>query len=89
MSWERTLLINFVGESDAPTKRIKAYLSNLVFQMLYAVPNLPLVINLCFGSSLRLALGRGYGSVARANNGNVFWSLLRLFHSSIAIGIGV
>ncbi|QDV52725.1 hypothetical protein [Gimesia fumaroli] len=46
MPWERTLLINFVGEPDAPTKSVKAYLSNIVFQMLYAMPTLPLTIRL-------------------------------------------
>ena len=87
MSWERTLLINFVGGSDAPTKRVKAYLSNLVFQMLYAVPNLPLSISLCCGSSLSLAPAREIGSATGKNNTSVFWSFLRLFHSSIAIGM--
>ncbi|QDU16822.1 hypothetical protein CA11_46580 [Gimesia maris] len=87
MSWERTLLTNLVSESDAPTKRVKAYLSNLVLQMLYAVPHLPLAILLCFGSSLHLAPGRENGFTAGINNTNVFWSFLQLFHSSIAIGI--
>lgn len=50
MPWERTLLINYVGEPDAPTKSVKAYLSNLVFQMLYATPILPLTIGLYFRS---------------------------------------
>ncbi len=87
MSWERTLLINFVGESEVPTKRVKAYLSNLVFQMLYAMPNLPPAINLCFGSSLSLIPPRGNGFNAGTNNTIRFWSFLRLFHSFIAIGI--
>jgi hypothetical protein len=40
MPGERTLLNNSVGESDAPTKIVKAYLSNFEFQMLYAMANL-------------------------------------------------
>jgi len=50
MPGERTLLNNFVGEPDAPTKSAKAYLSNSVFHMLYAKANLPLLTRICFGS---------------------------------------
>lgn len=48
MPWERTLLDNYVGELDAPTKSVKAYLSNLIFQMLYAMPTLPPLIGFRF-----------------------------------------
>lgn len=50
MPGERTLLNNFVGEADAPTKSAKAYLSNLVFQMLYAMANQLLMTLICFRS---------------------------------------
>jgi hypothetical protein len=41
MPWERTLLKNDVGESDAPTKSMSAYLSNVFSKLLYATPCLP------------------------------------------------
>lgn len=51
MPGERTLLNNFVGESDAPTKSAKAYLSNFVFQMLYAKANQSFMTRVCFHRS--------------------------------------
>ncbi|QDU07399.1 hypothetical protein V202x_07520 [Gimesia aquarii] len=50
MLWERTLLNNFIGEPDAPIKSAEAYLSVLIFQMLYAMVSLPLMIRMCFRS---------------------------------------
>lgn len=41
MPWERTLLMNDVGEPDAPTKSTSAYLSDAFRSLLYATPSLP------------------------------------------------
>ncbi|QDU52376.1 hypothetical protein Pan110_47530 [Gimesia panareensis] len=41
MPWERTLLMNDVGEPDAPTKSTSAYLSDASGNLLYATPSLP------------------------------------------------
>tara|TARA_R110002095_G_scaffold214952_2_gene207981 strand:- start:622 stop:951 length:330 start_codon:yes stop_codon:yes gene_type:complete len=86
MPGERTLLNNFVGEPDAPTKSAKAYLSNSVFHLLYAKANLPLMTRICFGTVFFPTAVLGKCSEADSKTANRFWSFLQLFLCSVAIG---
>lgn len=79
MPWERTLLINYVGEPDAPTKSAKAYLSNLVFQMLYAMPPLPLTIRLCFRTLLFYSRSGKKESGVSLKTADRFWGFCNDF----------
>jgi len=89
MPGERTLLNKFVGESDAPTKSAKAYLSNFEIQMLYANANLSFKTREFFGAIIFQPQLIGQRSESDSNRVDRFWSFLQRFHCSIAIGIMV
>ena len=77
MPGERTLLNNFVGESDAPTKSAKAYLSNFVLQMLYAKANLSFKTREFFGSLCFQTEVIGKRSESDSITADRFWSFLQ------------
>ncbi len=87
MLWERTLLNNFVGEPDAPIKSAEAYLSSFVFQMLYAMVSLTLMIRMCFRPIIFHTEIMGERSEIVPKTSNRFWRFLQLFLCSSAIGI--
>lgn len=89
MPGERTLLNNFVGESDAPTKSAKAYLSNFEIQMLYAKANLSFKTREFFGAIFFQTQMMRKRSRSDSNRADRFWRFLQRFHCSIAIGIVV
>ncbi|QDT96007.1 hypothetical protein V144x_14590 [Gimesia aquarii] len=87
MLWERTLLNNFVGEPDAPVKSAEAYLSIFIFQMLYAMVSLSLMIRMSLRTIILRIETMGVRSEIVSKTSRRFCCFLQLFLCSIAIGI--
>lgn len=87
MPRERTLLKNFVGESDAPIQSTNAYLSNFVFWTLYAKADLPLLFRMCFRTFIFSITEMKKRFETSLKTTIRFWLFLQLFLCSVAIGI--